>query len=347
MIDSGGLLMDWQEVLKSAREKLRGYCRVCPKCDGVACAGEVPGMGGIGSGSSFRANILALEKIKFNLSALHEVKNPKLSLEIFGLELSLPVMSAPITGTTYNMGGALTEDEYVEEVIAGSLISGTIGWTGDGADPTMFESGIRAIKKHQGKGIAIIKPRSQEEIIKRIRIAEEAGALAVGVDIDGAGLITMAIKGQPVEPKTPKQIEELVKATSLPFILKGIMTVKDARIAHECGVSAIVVSNHGGRVLDHTPGSAEVLPEIADQLKGKLLIFADGGVRSGVDVLKYLALGADAVLIGRPVIMAVFGGGREGLKLLYQRLKNELTQAMLLTGVASVERVPRQIIRIT
>lgn len=335
----------WQEILKIAREKLKGFCKVCPRCDGVACAGEVPGMGGVGTGSSFRANMKALEKVKLNLSALHEVKNPDLTVEFFGEKFSLPVMSAPITGTTYNMGGALTEDEYVEEVIAGSLLAGTIGWTGDGADPTMFDSGIKAIKKYQGKGIAIIKPRTQDEIIKRIRMAEEAGALAVGVDIDGAGLITMALKGQPVEPKTPKQIEELVKSTKLPFILKGIMTVRDARIAYECGVSAIVVSNHGGRVLDHTPGSAEVLPEIADEMKGKITIFADGGVRSGVDVLKYLALGADAVLIGRPVVIAVFGGGREGLKLLFQRLRNELIQAMLLTGVASVRNVSRDILR--
>ena len=337
--------MNWQEIKKIAKEKLKPYCRVCPVCNGVACAGEVPGMGGVGTGSSFKANFEALNRIKLNLLTIHDVRNPDTEIEFFGQKLSLPVMAAPITGTTYNMGGAITEDVYTQEVIAGSIMAGTVGWTGDGADPLMYGSGIDAIKKNDGKGIPIIKPRAQDEIIKRIRLAEEAGALAVGVDIDGAGLVTMALKGQPVSPKSPKEIEELVKATKLPFILKGIMTLKEAEIAYNLGVSAIVVSNHGGRILDHTPGVAEVLPEIADKLKGKITIIADGGVRSGVDVLKLLALGADAVLIGRPVVVAVFGGGREALKLYFDTIKSELKQAMLLTGVASVKNVPKEILR--
>lgn len=337
--------MNWQEVKKTAKEKLKPYCHVCPVCNGVACAGEVPGMGGVGTGSSFKANVETLSRIKLNLSTIHDVKEPELSTEIFNQKISFPVMAAPITGTTYNMGGAVTEDIYAQEVIAGSIIAGTIGWTGDGADPLMYKSGIEAIKKYDGKGIPIIKPRAQEEIIKRIRLAEEAGATAVGVDIDGAGLITMALKGQPVSPKSPKEIEELVKSTNLSFILKGIMTLKEAEIAYSIGVSAIVASNHGGRILDHTPGVAEVLPEITEKLKGKITIIADGGVRSGVDVLKLLALGADAVLIGRPVVIAIFGGAREGLKLYFENIKNELKQAMLLTGVVSVKNVPKEILR--
>lgn len=338
--------MNWQEIRKVAREKLKPYCRVCTVCNGIVCAGEVPGMGGVGTGSSFKANIEALNRYKLNLSTIHDVRQPDTTVEVFNERLSLPVMAAPITGTTYNMGGAITEDVYTEEVIAGSIMAGTIGWTGDGADPLMYGSGIEAIKKNNGKGIPIIKPRQQQEIINRIKQAEEAGAVAVGVDIDGAGLITMALKGQPVSPKSPKEIEELVKATRLPFILKGIMTLREAQIAYELGVSAIVVSNHGGRVLDHTPGVADVLPEIAEALKGKITIIADGGVRSGVDVLKLLALGADAVLIGRPVVVAVVGGGREGLKIYFEGIKNELIQAMLLTGVDSVKSVPKQILRI-
>jgi isopentenyl diphosphate isomerase/L-lactate dehydrogenase-like FMN-dependent dehydrogenase len=105
-----------------------------------------------------------------------------------------------------------------------------------------------------------------------------------------------------------------------------------------------VVSNHGGRVLDHTPGVADVLPEITARFKGKMTIIADGGVRSGADVLKLLALGADAVLIGRPVVIAVFGGMREGLKIYFDKIKNELIQTMLLTGVASVKNVPSNIL---
>lgn len=151
-------------------------------------------MGGVGTGSSFKANFEALNRIKLNLLTIHDVRNPDTEIEFFGQKLSLPVMAAPITGTTYNMGGAITEDVYTQEVIVGSIMAGTVGWTGDGADPLMYGSGIDAIKKNDGKGIPIIKPRAQDEIIKRIRLAEEAGALAVGVDIDGAGLVTMALK---------------------------------------------------------------------------------------------------------------------------------------------------------
>lgn len=338
--------MNWQEIRKVAKEKLKPYCRVCPTCNGVVCAGEVPGMGGVGTGSSFIANFEALKRYKLNLSTIHEVRNPNTEIELFGRKLSLPVMAAPITGTTYNMGGAITEDVYCDEVIAGAIMAGTIGWIGDGADPLMYGSGIEAIKRNGGVGIAIIKPRAQDEIIKRIHLAEEAGATAVGIDIDGAGLITMALKGQPVSPKSPKELEELIKSTKLPFVVKGIMTVREAEIVCDIGAFAVVISNHGGRILDHTPGVAEVLPEIADRIKGKIKIIADGGVRSGVDVLKLLALGADAVLIGRPIVIAVFGGGREAVKTYFENIKNDLKQAMLLTGVQDVKYVSRDILRI-
>ncbi|AVX20193.1 FMN-dependent dehydrogenase, includes L-lactate dehydrogenase and type II isopentenyl diphosphate isomerase [Carboxydocella sporoproducens DSM 16521] len=336
--------MDLAAIRKNAREKLQGYCRVCPVCDGRACAGEVPGMGGLGTGSAFRANLAALAAYRFNMRTIHEVKEPDTTLELWGEKLALPVLAAPMTGTPYNMGGQLTEEEFIEYIIAGSLQAGTLGMSGDGADPTMYDSGLKAIARHQGKGIAIIKPRAQEEIIKRIRQAEAAGALAVGVDIDGAGLITMALKGQPVGPKTLAEIKELVQATTLPFILKGIMTPEEAELAVEAGAKAIVVSNHGGRVLDFTPGAAEVLPEIASRVKGKVLIFADGGVRSGADVLKLLALGADAVLVGRPLVVGAFGGGQEGVAFLLNKMKGELVQTMLLTGTASVKNVKREIL---
>jgi isopentenyl diphosphate isomerase/L-lactate dehydrogenase-like FMN-dependent dehydrogenase len=154
----------------------------------------------------------------------------------------------------------------------------------------------------------------------------------------------MALAGQPVSPKTFGEIKELIGSTRLPFILKGIMTPEEAELGLAAGAAAIVVSNHGGRVLDHTPGAAEVLPAIAARVKGRLLIFADGGVRSGGDVLKLLALGADAVLVGRPLVIGVMGGGREGVAFLLNKLKSELIQAMLLTGTADVKSVSRAIL---
>ncbi|MCX8026386.1 MAG: alpha-hydroxy-acid oxidizing protein [Thermodesulfovibrionales bacterium] len=338
--------MDIKTIKTEAAKLLKPYCRCCPHCDGKACAGEVPGMGGVGTGQSFIANVEALKNIKLNMRTIHEVKVPKTTIELWGHTLSMPIISAPITGVSYNMGGAISEEEFTRIWTKASVEAGTIAMTGDGADPTMFDSGCKAIKEVAGKGIAIIKPRANDEIIRRIKIAEETGAIAVGIDIDGAGLITMALKGQPVSPKSPKEIEHLVKSTSLPFIVKGIMTPIEARICAESGASAIVVSNHGGRVLDQTPGTAEVLPKIVDSITSPIKIFVDGGIRSGVDVLKMLALGAHCVLIGRPLIISVFGGGKDAMVFLLNKYKTELTNAMLLTGASDVGYVSRSIIEV-
>ncbi len=336
--------MDRNTMRATAREQLKGFCRVCPVCDGRACAGEVPGMGGVGTGSAFKANMDALARVKLNLRTIHAVKEPDMSLTLWGRTLAMPILVAPITGSSYNMGGTMTEEAFIAEMVAGALQAGTLCMTGDGADPTMFGSGIKAGKANNGASIAIIKPRTQDMIRDHLRTAEEAGLVATGMDVDGAGLVTMAMKGQPVGPKTPDELHEAIAATRLPFIVKGVMTVDEAEAAVAAGASAIVVSNHGGRVLDFTPGAAEVLPAIAARVKGRAIIFADGGVRSGADVLKLLALGADAVLVGRPMVVAAFGGGREGVALVLNQLRNELLQAMLLTGTADVKQVSASIL---
>ncbi len=337
--------MDLKTVRAQAKENLKGYCRVCPICDGRACAGEVPGMGGTGTGVSFKNNLHALASYSLNMRTLHGAKNPDTATELFGTKLASPIMGAPMTGTPYNMGGAISEREFIGMIVSGSRQAGTLGWTGDGADPAMYTSGLEAIAEEQGNGIPIIKPREQKVIIDCLRRAEEAGAKAVGVDIDGAGLVTMALKGQPVGPKTKEEIKELVASTKLPFILKGIMTVDEAEMAAQAGVSAIVISNHGGRILDFTPGAASVLPSIAAAVKGKVTILVDGGVRTGVDVLKLLALGAEGVLVGRPLVVGAYGGGAEGVKLLLDKMTAELKQAMILTGCQTIKDIDRKVIQ--
>ncbi|GAB6037377.1 alpha-hydroxy-acid oxidizing protein [Fundidesulfovibrio butyratiphilus] len=331
--------MDLAAVRKIAKEALKGACRVCPVCDGRACVGEVPGMGGTGTGASFFANVQALKRYRLNLRTIHGVKSVDTGLELFGRKLALPVLGAPMTGTTYNMNAAITEAEFARCVVDGCLKAGTLSMTGDGADPAMYQSGLDAIQAAGGAGVPIIKPRSQEDVIKRVREAEAVGAVAVGMDVDGAGLITMALKGQPVGPKTFEEIRELAALAKAPFVVKGVMTVDEAELAVRAGACAIVVSNHGGRVLDHTPGSAEVLPAIAAKVKGRIAVLADGAVRTGIDVLKMLALGADAVLIGRPLVWAAVGGGADGVAAYLEKIKNELVSAMLLTAVPNVREV--------
>ena len=127
-------------------------------------------------------------------------------------------------------------------------------------------------------------------------------------------------------------------------VSEGIMTARGAEKALEAGASGIVVSNHGGRVLDHCPATAEVLPDIVDAVGGKMTIFVDGAIRSGMDMFKALALGADAVLIGRPFVTTVYGGGEEGVQLYVQKLKAELADTMRMCGAHSLADIDRSML---
>lgn len=336
--------MNFKELEKNAREKFNGSCRVCKVCNGVACAGEVPGMGGKGSGSAFTENYKSLEKVKINMRVVHNVCNPDTSIELFGQKMDAPIFAAPITGTTLNMGGQISEREYIEPVVKGCIDSGVYAMVGDTAIDEFLIENLKVLKENNGKGIVFIKPWENHDIINKIKLAEEAGAIAVGVDVDACGLVTLSMHGKKVVPKDVNAIKELKKSTNLPFILKGIMTVEDALMAVEAGVDAIVVSNHGGRVLDSTPGAVDVLPNISKAVKGKITILVDGGIRSGVDVLKMIGLGADAVLIGRPFVTASFGGQTEGVKFYVEKLKNELSSTMILTGCQSIDDIDKKVI---
>lgn len=336
--------MDWSVLKKTARDKFKGACRVCPVCNGVACAGEMPGMGGTGTGASFQNNVAALAGYRLNLKVVHEVNKPVLACRILGMELSMPVIGAAIAGGQMNMGGAVGEEEYAQAVITGCRQAGVIGMTGDGPIANVFESGLKAMAEFGGWGIPIIKPRENDKIIEKAKIAKAAGCPAFGMDIDAAALINMTNAGQPVGPKTVKELAYIKEKTAIPFIVKGIMTAEDAKACYEAGVDAIVVSNHGGRALDHTPGTAEVLPYIAEAVKGKMTILVDGGIRSGADILKVLALGADAVLVGRPVTIGAVGGGAEGVTMVLSKLAAELRAAMVLTGTADVAAVSDDIL---
>jgi len=334
-----------KEIRDNARQLMKGYCRVCPVCDGRACAGEVPGMGGLGTGRAFKANLKSLSRQRLNMRLLHDVTAPGTALTILGRELSMPVLAAPIGGISFNMGGQVSEEAYIDAVIGGCIAQGTLGGVGDGVPDFIHQAGYAAIKAHGGAGIPFIKPWGEAELNAKLQKALETGADIIGMDVDAAGLVTLKLMGRPVTPKPPEQLRELISRLPGKFILKGIMTAADALAAADAGVHAIVVSNHGGRVLEHAPGAAEVLPEIARAVKGRITILADGGVRSGGDVLKLLALGADAVLIGRPIAVAAIGGLQEGVEKYLQQIKSELQSAMVLTGTPSVTQVSGDILR--
>lgn len=301
-------------------------------------------MGGIGTGSAFMNNLKALAALRFNMKTLHDAAAPETGVELLGRRFDLPVLAAPIGGVSFNMGGKVTEEAYIQAVLGGCADKGTLGCVGDGVPAFIHEAGYGAIRELNGQGIPFIKPWEDAELFDKIRKARETGAAVMGMDIDAAGLVTLKLMGRPVTPKPPEKLREIIEKASMRFILKGIMTPEEARLAVDVGADAIVVSNHGGRVLDHTPGVAEVLPAVADAVKGRITILADGGVRTGGDVLKMLALGADAVMIGRPFSVAAVGGLREGVREYIDQVRSELASAMVLTGTRSAASVDRKIL---
>jgi 4-hydroxymandelate oxidase len=134
-------------------------------------------------------------------------------------------------------------------------------------------------------------------------------------------------------------LDWLADNTPLPLVVKGIMTGEDARLCVEHGVKGVIVSNHGARQLDTTFASVEVLPEVVEAVDGRLEVYLDGGIRRGTDVLKALALGARAVLIGRPLFWGLAVDGELGLRAVIQMLRDELEMAMGMCGRATIQSV--------
>jgi isopentenyl diphosphate isomerase/L-lactate dehydrogenase-like FMN-dependent dehydrogenase len=345
--------MTLPDVREKAREKLKGICGVYRNCDGLdtrLCQGHSYGrplgIGGVGSGSSFHNNFLAIKRLNLKMKVIGPHYEADTKFNFFGRELTMPIMGASVAGVQ-SFGGdkVITEKEFCKSVVFGCKEAGTVGWRGDSYTYSLETPwGIQAIAEAKGWGVKIVKPRDQETIIQFFKKAEEVGAIAVGTDVDGCGSYAMAKYKKPIFRKSIEDLKELVNSTSLPVIIKGIMSIEDALAAVEAGASAIVVSNHGGRVLDHTPGTAEVLPEIVAEIKDKIMILADGGVRNGYDVLKMLALGADAVLIGRDIIRAAVGAGTLGVKLQMEYLQKTLEKAMKMTGVNSLTMITPDIL---
>ena len=346
--------MTLEDVRAEAKKKLKGVCVVYRECDGASsnfCQGQSYGrplgIGGAGSGASFRRNSEALEYLRLRMQVVGAHFAPDMTFNFLGKTLTMPVMAASVSGVD-SFGGSevITEGDFCRAVVDGSNAAGTLAWRGDSHNYALEHShGIDAIAAGGQGGVKIVKPRAQDEIKAFFEKAEAAGATAVGVDVDGCGSYMMNKHHKPVFRKTPEDIAELVAATSLPLMIKGIMCPEDAVAAAQAGARGIVVSNHGGRVLDHTPGTAEVLPAIAGALaEHDVVLVADGGVRTGWDALKMLALGAHGVLIGRDLIRAAVGAGGLGVKLQMQCIQSQLNRAMLMTGCPTLADVTGEVL---
>lgn len=335
-----------KEIGDQARIRFgKDICWVCKQCDGTNCASGIPGMGGVGRMETFQDNSEALAEYSILPGYIREHVVPEIQTKFLGFDLKTPIMAAPMTGVGTNMNFVMTDADYANLVVRSFVQNGSLAWLGDGASPEKYKIMLEALKKSSGKGILICKPREDESMLMdRFSEAEADGVFALGMDIDAVNFKTMVQKNLSSITRPLERLVRLKEKTKLPFVLKGIMNPEDAKLALEGGFSAIVVSNHGGRVLDGMPGTARVLPKIAEIVKGKIPLLVDGGIRSGMDVFKMLALGADAVLLGRPVAISLVGGEDAGIRFLLQKYSEELKQSMSVTGAKTLVDIKRSML---
>lgn len=335
-----------KEIAANARTRFgKEICWVCKVCDGTDCASGVPGMGGVGRMLSFQDNTKALEEYAILPRYIRENVQAQTKASFLGKKISTSFMAAPMTGAITNIGGAMDEYTLAATLLEGCSASGTIAWLGDGASPDKYLVMLEALRKAGGEGILICKPREDEGLIReRFQEAEAQGIFALGMDIDAVNFKTLVQKKIPSITRGLEALSKIRSYTKLPFIIKGIMSPEDAILAKDAGADAIVVSNHGGRVLDDMPGTARVLPGIREALGPDFPISVDGGVRSGADVFKMHALGANTVLIGRPMAISAVGGGVAGVRFLIGQYTEGLLQTMNTVGVSTISEIRKEFI---
>ena len=321
-------------------------CKLCKVCDGRACRNTIPGPGAKGTGDVAIRNFDKWRDIRVNMDTLVEKKQVSTDFELFGRSFSAPIFAGPIGAVRMHYSDEYDDRSFNKVLIKACNEAGIAAFTGDGMDDDQMVSGCEAVKEAEGRGIPTIKPWNLEMIKNKIELTKGANAFAVAMDIDAAGLPFLKNFNPPAGSKSVEQLREIVELLDVPFIVKGIMTPRAALKAKEAGASAIVVSNHGGRVLDQCPATAEVLEDIVKAVDGSMKIFVDGGIRTGVDVFKALALGADAVIIARPFVSSVYAGAGEAVKELAEKLKHELEDTMAMCGAYSLEDISRDMVSV-
>ena len=336
--------MTYDEVLKSARGNMGPYCKVCPVCNGAACKNQMPGPGAKGVGDNAVRNYQKWQEIRVNMDTIHENKPIDTSVELFGRTFKYPFFAGPVGAMTLHYGEKYDDLAYNNLLVDACAKGGIAAFTGDGTNAKVMEGATAAIKAAGGLGIPTVKPWNLETIREKMELVKASGSFAVAMDIDGAGLPFLKNLTPPAGSKTVEELREVAEMAGVPFIIKGIMTRRGALKAKDAGAAAIVVSNHGGRVLDQCPATAEMLEDIVEAVGGRMKILVDGGLRSGVDVFKALAMGADGVLLGRPFVTAVYGGAAEGVQCYIDKIGGELEDTMRMCGANTISDISRDMI---
>ena len=263
---------------------------------------------------------------------------PDISYELYGAKVSSPIMTAALSHLDHFMfpGAA-------DALAKGAKEAGAILWYGMGP-----EEEIERLAGFGAPMIEIIKPYAdRDKIFRKITHAEKLGLLAVGIDIDhpfGEDGSPDIVSGELMAPLQTAELEEIVRSTSLPVIIKGVLSRRDAERCLGAGAKGLVLSHHNNRIAYAVPPLA-VLPEISALAKGSVPLFVDCEIRTGMDAFKALALGASGVCIGRPLMTAIKDDMENGVKDYLLRANRELKKAMAFTGCPSLDRMDPTVIR--
>ena len=252
--------MTYSEVLQAARGCSGPYCKACPVCNGRACGSSMPGPGAKGTGTVAVRNYEAWQSIRLDLDTICENKPVDTRYTFFGQQYDLPVFAGPVGATKLHYGEKYDDQAYNSILVPACAQAGIAAFTGDGTDPAVFTAAARAIGASGGKGIPTVKPWDRNTLFSKLDEAKAAGAQVIAMDIDAAGLPFLKGLQPPAGSKTVAELREIVEYAEVPFLIKGVMTVKGARKALEAGAAGIVVSNHGGRVSPPRPKSFPPLP---------------------------------------------------------------------------------------
>lgn len=308
--------------------------------------------GGANDEVTLRENRVAFERLRLRPRTLVDVSQIRMTTALLGTPVAMPIGVAP----TAMHGAACAEGECATAQAAGALGALMVAST---ESTRTLEDIARAATGPLWFQL-YFSSRTRERAQRLVRRAEEAGyrALVVTVDAPRWGQQERHARSEAMfawppygnlvgDPGSPADdagddeddaaitwadVEWLRSVTRLPIVLKGILTAEDALLGVEQGVAGIVVSNHGGRQLDTVAATIEALPEVVEAVTGRCQVYLDGGVRRGTDVLKALALGANAVFIGRPVLWGLAVAGAEGAQHVLELLRGELERGMALAG---------------
>lgn len=262
--------------------------------------------------------------------------NATTQMTLFGESFSTPVMTAALSGLEK------VRPNGMAETAKGALAAGAVMWSG-----ISTEAEMEAMTATGARTVKIIKPYADKDLIfKKLEHAEKCGALAVGMDIDyvfGGRQNKGFAYEFPVSPKTLDDIKSFVKATKLPFILKGVLSGQDAGKALEAGVGGILVSHHLG-MIDYAVPPLKILPRIMKVVDKKIPVFVDCGISKGMDVFKALALGATAVCVGRPLMEGLKSDGALGVQKILEGITEELQWVMSHTGSPDIAHIDPEVI---